>query len=901
MSVTRVAAVLLLFTSFAYAADEPIPAVEAPTQQPGGFPDFPTMPPFPSFPPSQVISEQPPGLQPQPVGPEVPTAAPEIPTGPTSIVPEQTTYFTTGVPLVTVPVSEGVFTTSFTQNPQQPLLTFPPTAAPQLVFLQSTPFVTGIPGLTVTGPTGAPVATPQVIPQQPGMTANVPVFVAVSQTQVYSQTPNCAMPSGQTGYCVAPSFCMAHDTNASNISPCTYTNQSGHPQQGICCSKSPFDSEISVPTEVYENSTKSFMNKEEYDNKKAIEQNIFEKGVKLPSGTAESRMQSVHQTEEKALRMSQAVQQQHVFQSRGRLLEDELTCPRPQGCVANRFRTIDGSCNNLKHGEWGMAMRGFTRLLPQKYDDERNLPRSKCSDGSPLPLAREIVSQVFHDGTNSHPSLTVWLMQWGQIVAHDTTLTAISKGKNGDSISCCPFRNKPELYHPNCLHMPIPRTDPFYGQFNHECMEFVRSLSSPRPDCTKGPREQMNQVTSFIDASLVYGSTDDDAADLRQKQLGLLKVSRWNNVDLLPFDHNNTCSKPKKNVFCYKTGDFRVNMTPDLTAVQTIMVRDHNNIARKLHEINPGWDDERLYQEARKIVGAIIQHITYNEYLPVLLGPDVMKQFDLLTLSKGFGFHYNESVDATTWNVFSTAAFRMGHNAITGTSDLYDANWSDRVAPKMRDEFFRPYRLQLPGYLDKYVRGLCQQGMERFDHIASEEIVNHLFEVGRKFGLDLISFDIQRGRDHGLRPYNEYREVCGQSAPRSWDELTNYLRPQVIDGLRRVYRRVEDIDVFVGGMLERPLKKGNVGPTFACIIAEQFRRWKNGDRFFYENGGFPNSFTLDQLNEIRKVKLSKMLCLNGDGLKVIQPHVFIKPNDSWNRLARCEDLPGINLNYWKEA
>lgn len=55
-----------------------------------------------------------------------------------------------------------------------------------------------------------------------------------------------------------------------------------------------------------------------------------------------------------------------------------------------------------------------------------------------------------------------------------------------------------------------------------------------------------------------------------------------------------------------------------LMAMHTIWVREHNRIARFLHLLNPHWGDERLYQEARKIVGAEIQHITYNEWLAVI-------------------------------------------------------------------------------------------------------------------------------------------------------------------------------------------------------------------------------------------------------------------------------------------
>ena len=58
--------------------------------------------------------------------------------------------------------------------------------------------------------------------------------------------------------------------------------------------------------------------------------------------------------------------------------------------------------------------------------------------------------------------------------------------------------------------------------------------------------------------------------------------------------------------------------------IHILLTREHNRIARFLHNLNPGWNGERLFQEARKIVIAHIQHITYNEWLPTLFSEDVV-------------------------------------------------------------------------------------------------------------------------------------------------------------------------------------------------------------------------------------------------------------------------------------
>lgn len=101
---------------------------------------------------------------------------------------------------------------------------------------------------------------------------------------------------------------------------------------------------------------------------------------------------------------------------------------------------------------------------------------------------------------------------------------------------------------------------------------------------------------------------------------------------LLPPESENPerdCTARPRHLFCFIAGDERVNEQIHLTVLHTLYVRDHNRIAIELGRLNPHWDDERIYQEVRHIVAASVQHITLNEFLPLLLGDDLCNRLDL--------------------------------------------------------------------------------------------------------------------------------------------------------------------------------------------------------------------------------------------------------------------------------
>jgi peroxidase len=574
-------------------------------------------------------------------------------------------------------------------------------------------------------------------------------------------------------------------------------------------------------------------------------------------------------------------------------------CPKEPVCPANKYRKIDGSCNNVQNKDWGKSFRAFARMLPPKYGDGLKTPRV-ASDGSELPSARVVSQTVIRGGGSEYPHISLMTMAWGQFLDHDITQTPIHRGANNSGIACCSRRilANPELRHPECLQIGIPENDAFFAQFRQSCMEFVRSLGAPRTDCTLGPREQMNQLTAFIDASQIYGSSDENAKTLRTNVGGkLTAASAASGKDLPPHQDGVGC---KGNVnlgqFCFKAGDTRVNEQPQLTSLHVIWLREHNRIADELARINPGWNDETLYQEARRIVAAMMQHITYNEFLPIVLGRRVMRAFGILLSNSGFTNNYDPKLDPTIFNEFATAAYRFGHSTVPGIIQL--RNGGQVGTQRLRDHFLKPYEASL---LDGYLRGGVEQSSLVVDNALTEEITTQLFKrTNSSFGLDLAALNIQRGRDHGLPSYNDYREFCRLPKASSFNDVAQLTNPQAARSMSSVYRNVDDIDLWIGGVSEKNLPGAIVGPTLACILAEQFRRLRNGDRFWYERGNAESAFSEAQLAEIRKSSLARVICDNSDSVTTMQPLAFFKP-DTWNPQVECssKSIPTMSLQPWQ--
>eukprot|EP00092_Neocalanus_flemingeri_P035162 GFUD01038265.1.p1 GENE.GFUD01038265.1~~GFUD01038265.1.p1 ORF type:complete len:1101 (-),score=192.91 GFUD01038265.1:78-3197(-) len=584
------------------------------------------------------------------------------------------------------------------------------------------------------------------------------------------------------------------------------------------------------------------------------------------------------------------------------LSEDTAPCDH-----TSRYRTFSGRCNNLQSPNYGKSTTIQRRLLSPEYDDGISSPRLRSVEGFPLPNPRVVSQRIHTTQVTPDPSFMLTMMQWGQFVDHDIVLTPTHSGFNGSSLDCKPCTSARD--NPACFPILLHSADPFYPkQSSRQCMAFTRSLPGQQK---LGPREHLNQISHYLDGSMVYGSDNCRAKELRVPDSYLLHMT------VNPSSHPN---RPMKGLLpmtgdnhecrsadgqCFLAGDARVNEQPALTSFHTLLVREHNDVSRELARINPHWSNEKVFQETRKIISAIIQHITYNEFLPRVLGPSTLRRFSLELLPSGYYNDYNPKCSAAIFTEFSTAAFRFGHSMIrpnlTMMSEEDMMNGHGEDIP-LRNHFNNPDLIRSGKAIDQLVNGLVMSPMELIDNCVTDEVTNHLFEEkGLKFsGLDLPALNIQRSRDHGIPGYNKYREICGLTRASSFSDFSE-IPEDWVKKVNKVYHHPDDVDLFPGMLAERKLPGATVGPTVACLLGMQFRHLRTCDRFWYESGDHMVRFTEKQLQQIRGETLSGLLCRNCDRPGRVTKTGMDKMQKLVNPMMNCKDLKHRDLQFWREG
>jgi len=377
------------------------------------------------------------------------------------------------------------------------------------------------------------------------------------------------------------------------------------------------------------------------------------------------------------------------------------------------------------------------------------------------------------------------------------------------------------------------------------------------------PRQQFNDDTSYLDGSIVYGSDQTRENALRTFSDGMMKTTVTATGVDMPFDTENLPEQNDAALFqnnqLYLGGDIRANENIEISAVQILLLREHNLIASIIKQEHPTMSDEEIFQWARRIVIAEIQAITYNEFLPALLGPN-----DGMTSYSG----YNQNVNPGVSDEFATSAYRFGHAIVNNGVEFFGST-GQTIDPtlSLANAFDNPQPVEQFG-AGPILKYLATDNTQEVDTGIVPSLQNFLFGPPGSGGFDLQALDIQRGRDHGLTDYNSMRVAYGLPAVTSFNQITS--NTTVANQLSQLYGNVNNIDSFIGGEAESHISGGSVGPLFNAVLVNQFERLRDGDRFWYQR-----EFSGQALNDLNQLTLRNLLSRDTSLIQNLQDNAFI--------------------------
>ncbi|MFZ1750429.1 MAG: peroxidase family protein [Saprospiraceae bacterium] len=528
--------------------------------------------------------------------------------------------------------------------------------------------------------------------------------------------------------------------------------------------------------------------------------------------------------------------------------------PRVPPLKNDKYRTYDGTNNNIHPSkiEWGCTDIILARELQADYGASDRL---NALGGDKRPSAREISNILCDEPETIFNSrdVSAFGYVWGQFLDHDMTLTPTG------STESAPIN--------------LPENETIFT----EKIPFHRSEVYPETGINRSKREQINLVTSWIDGSNVYGSDETRAMWLRTLKDGKMKTSSGN---LLPYntvtgEYGATidASAPSmvndvnKTIKTFVAGDVRAAEHPALTSMHTLFVREHNNICDRLKKEGLS-NDEEIYQMARKEVSGLIQAITFNEFLPSL-------GVQLNTYR-----NYSPYVKPDIMNTFATASYRLGHTMVADDILMIDQD-CEEFGPgelDLLDVFWNPSLVKDYG-IDYFLKGLAVHNQYETDLKINSVLRNFLFgdpEASVRFGLDLASINIQRGRDHGLPDYNTIRKYYTGRGIRRFSDITK--DGEKAKALQELYGNIDNIDLWVGLLAEDNLTNKSVGLTIHEMLKVQFENLRDGDFYYYQNDPYLSNAVR---NRIHKTKLSDLL-IKHTSISSFQSNVFFSDECSEN-------------------
>lgn len=382
-------------------------------------------------------------------------------------------------------------------------------------------------------------------------------------------------------------------------------------------------------------------------------------------------------------------------------------------------------------------------------------------------------------------------------------------------------------------------------------------LRAPCTKNSKGERQPINGVSSWLDGSQIYGPNATLPA--RYKSRGEILESMA--LELMYFNLLGRVSPPSRNEDLRPVGDSAVRVNPLTLSLTRLMIREHNKIASSYRNTSRGLADEEVFQYARIRVVAQLQALMYYEFLPNLG----------ITLPLYRPGDYRDDIMPYVDNFFAAVTSRFVHSTLTdviprldhsgrelvGGSFMWTDVWQDPGAALLLVE-----DKNSSGSIDPILQGMIRKLAGAVEPRYCRSVQQELFSRPGTPGSDLLALDIQRGRDLGVPGYNRARLAFNLSRVENMADISTDM--DVVRVLQEQYKNdLRQVDALVGALAEAPQGSGHLGPLLAASFISQMTRTRNGDWFYFENTR-NGLFTTEEIEGIRGRGLKHLILDNTD-------------------------------------
>ncbi|KAH9639751.1 hypothetical protein HF086_014509 [Spodoptera exigua] len=550
-----------------------------------------------------------------------------------------------------------------------------------------------------------------------------------------------------------------------------------------------------------------------------------------------------------------------------------------EACDETEARRIDGTCNNLNYPSYGGTRTPYYRILDASYHKKSSSefePRLSAS-GTELNLTRKIRTAIWAEGRVDDEVLTSIINHMAVFFATDITNTRDTTNYVTWRPYCCKSAGKNDYA---CTPNHVPKDDFVHRFSGIRCLNMTRPLTFQTSGCAPNTTTPLRIVdaTPLVDLSPVYGNTIEKAR--RTNSGGKLVTVTVN--DRINFPDTSS-----------------LNLLLGINFVGIILFwNNHNFIADKLAEVNPCWTDDQLFDTAREINIAYGVQMFYYELMATLMGKENLIADGILSEDEGFRDLYDDT-KLPQIALEYPVVLRWMHSLQDGDLRMYYANGTYKSTFPIVDLTSNTDFLKVNDTMDYVTQGFFRQPTANSnDYIADPDIVQR--GLGRlQRSNDIMTNDLAKNRYFGFKGYTEYRNHCFGDSITSFDDLSDIIDVERVTQLKQLYKDVTDIDLLAGIWVEKKKENSHVPPTFYCLVKEQLERSIVSDRHWYERESRPNAFTADQLAQIRKVSLARMLCDIGPGVTEIQPNAYELPTTG-NEIVSCDEIPNLDYSYWAD-